>query len=263
MELSESIINKGYTLFLDNWYSSPYLFLKLHQKKTNVIGTVRKDRKNMPKDIQKKSESVYRSSNNLLVMRWKDKRDVYILSTKHENAEMVEYTDKQKNKIMKPKCILEYNKGMGRIDQQDQMLACFPIMRKYSKGYRKVFFYMSDMALFNTFIMYKTIHNRRNEGYVDFRINIAEALLKNVKLPEYKKCGRSAPSEDPLRLQAQHWAHFPKHIDSTPLKKKPTRLCKVCTKHKIRSETSWECSKCKVALHLPKCFQKYHTMENY
>ena len=96
----------------------------------------------------KKGESVYRSSNNLLVMRWKDKRDVYILSTKHENAEMVEYTDKQKNKIMKPKCILKYNKGMDGIHQQDQMLACFPIMRKYSKGYRKVFFYMSDVALF-------------------------------------------------------------------------------------------------------------------
>ncbi|XP_017765529.1 PREDICTED: piggyBac transposable element-derived protein 4-like [Eufriesea mexicana] len=46
-ELSKSIINKGYTLFLNNWYSSPDLFLKLHKKKTNVIGTVRKNRKNV------------------------------------------------------------------------------------------------------------------------------------------------------------------------------------------------------------------------
>lgn len=51
IKLSKSTINKGYTLFLDNWYSSLNLFLKLHQKKANVIETVRKNRKNMPKDI--------------------------------------------------------------------------------------------------------------------------------------------------------------------------------------------------------------------
>lgn len=81
MELSKSIINKGYTLFLDNWYSSPNLFLKLHQQKTNVIGTVRKNRKNMPQDMQKhilkKGEFVWRCCNNLIALRWKDKRDLY------------------------------------------------------------------------------------------------------------------------------------------------------------------------------------------
>lgn len=53
--------------------------------------------KGHPKENFEKRESGCRSSNKLLVMRWKDKRDVYIFSTKHENAEMVEYTDKQKN----------------------------------------------------------------------------------------------------------------------------------------------------------------------
>ncbi|XP_043498457.1 piggyBac transposable element-derived protein 4-like [Polistes fuscatus] len=46
MELAESILNKGYTLYIDNWYSSPSLFLNLHKQKTNVIGTVRHNRKN-------------------------------------------------------------------------------------------------------------------------------------------------------------------------------------------------------------------------
>ncbi|XP_055625677.1 zinc finger protein 236-like isoform X2 [Toxorhynchites rutilus septentrionalis] len=68
---------------------------------------------------------------------------------------------------------------------------------------------------------------------------------------------------EPVRLQAQDWAHFPKSIDPTPRKKHPTRMCKVCYKHKIRSETKWECATCKVALHLPECFRSYHTMEDY
>lgn len=250
MELSKSIINKGYTLFLDNWYSSPDLFLTLHQKKTNVIGTVRKNRKNMPKDfpqrILKKGECVWRCCNNLIALRWKDRRDVYMISTKHESVEMVEQSDKQLQK--------------ETVDHQDQMLSCFPIMRKVIKGYRKLFFYISDMALFNTYIMHKIMRSRKRESYVDYRVNIAEAILQNVQLPDYKMRGKSV-SIEPLRLQAQYWAHFPKTIDLTPRKKHPTRMCKVCYKHKIRSETKWECAKCKVALHLPECFRKFHTME--
>ncbi|XP_017795072.1 PREDICTED: piggyBac transposable element-derived protein 4-like [Habropoda laboriosa] len=266
IELSKSIINKGYTLFLDNWYSSPNLFLKLHQRKTNVIGTVRKNRKNMPQDLQKhilkKGEFMWRSCNNLIALRWKDKRDVYMLSTKHKTIEMVEESNKQLQKVMKPKCIVEYNKGMGGVDRQDQALACFPIMRKAMKGYRKLFFYISDMALFNTYIMQKTIYSRKRETYVDYRVNIAEAILQIVKLPDYKMRGKSSV-ETPLRLQARYWAHFPKNIDPTPRNKHPTRMCKVCYKQKIRSATKWECAKCKVALHLPKCFEKYHTMEDF
>ena len=30
----------------------------------------------------------------------------------------------------------------------------------------------------------------------------------------------------PMRLQVQHWGHFPKHIDPTPWKKNPTKACK-------------------------------------
>lgn len=265
IELSKSIINKGYTLFLDNWYSSPNLFLKLHRQKTNVIWTVRKNRKNMPQDMQKhilkKGEFVWRCCNNLIALRWKDKRDVYMLSTKHKTVEMVEQSNKQLQKIMKPKCIIEYNTGMGAVDHQDQMLACFSIMRKVMKGYRKLFFYISDMALFNTYIMQKTIYSRNWQTYVDYRIDIAEAILQIVKLADYKMRGKPS-AETPLRLRAQYWAHFPKSIDPTPRNKHPTRMCKVCYKRKIRSATKWGCSKCQVALHLPECFKTYHTVED-
>lgn len=184
-----------------------------------------------------------------------------MLSTKHKTVQMVEQSNKQLQKVMKPKCIVKYNKGMGAVDHQDQMLACLFLMRKVMKGYRKLFFYISDMALFNTYIMQKTIYSRKRETYVDYRVHIAEAILQIVKLPDYKMRGKSSV-ETPLRLQAQYWAHFPKNIDPTPRNKHPTRTCKVCYKHKIRSATKWECAKCKVALHLPECFKKYHTMED-
>ena len=211
----------------------------------------------MPKDIQKnilkKGKCVWRSCNNFLVLRWRDKRDVYMISTKHESVEMVQL-DKKLKKLMKPTCILEYNKGMGTIDHQNQMLASFPIMRKVIKGY-KLFFYMSDMALFNTYILHKTIHSRKRETY---------GLQKQFyKMFNYRTTKYVGNLHLPFRLQAQYWAHFSENFDPTPRKKNPTRACKVCYKHKIRSETKWECTKCKVALHLSECVQKYHTMQDY
>ena len=63
----------------------------------------------------------------MLTIRKKDKRDVYITMTKHETIEM---TTQGSNSTPKPNCIPEYKKGMNGIDLQDQILACFPIMRK-------------------------------------------------------------------------------------------------------------------------------------
>lgn len=273
-ELSKLIIDKGYTLFLDNWYSSPKIFEYLLQHDTDAIGTVRSNRKNMPKELTelklKKGEIAARSSRGILALKWSDRKDVYLLSTKHANAQMTDTGKKtihrggrtEPNNAMKPKCVIEYNHGMGGVDRQDQVLACFPVMRKFLKGYRKIFFYMFDMALFNSYVLYSKMQPKKNH-YVNYRLDVAEQLLKTLTLPDYKVRGRPALGDTPLRLQARHWGHFPKHIDPTPKKAKPTRACKVCWTHTKRSETTWECRKCLIALHVPDCFEKYHTLQNY
>lgn len=51
IQLVESILGKGYTLFLDNWYSSTNLYKILQIKNTNVVATVRKNWKNVPKKL--------------------------------------------------------------------------------------------------------------------------------------------------------------------------------------------------------------------
>ncbi|XP_017759329.1 PREDICTED: piggyBac transposable element-derived protein 4-like [Eufriesea mexicana] len=264
-ELSESVLHRGHTLYIDSWYSSPKLFMILsHKYKTNVIGTVRSNRKNMPKDLcsvkLKRGEYVIRSCNRVLALKWRDKRDVYMMSTKHETAEM---TSQGSKRTLKPNCITEYNKGMNGIDLQDQILACFPIMRKYMKGYKKIFFYLFDIGLFNSYILWKKLNDGKKQCYVDYKINIAESLLKKMPKPIYKERGVLSSGDAPDRLCAKEWAHFPKHIDPTPSKLRPSKRCTVCHKNKKRKETTWECKKCKVPLHVPECFERYHTVTDY
>lgn len=46
--LIQPYLDKGHSLFTDNWYTSPVLSTYLFQHKTNSCGTVRANRKNMP-----------------------------------------------------------------------------------------------------------------------------------------------------------------------------------------------------------------------
>ena len=127
LDLNEDLLGKGYTIFLDNWFSSPFLFQELHSKRTNVVGTVRKNRKNMPKDLRnlklKKGEVDFRSSDNgLLALVWKDKKDVRMLSTMHTaSMEDTGKHDRKGNPITKPMCVIEYNNGMKGVDLADQL----------------------------------------------------------------------------------------------------------------------------------------------
>jgi hypothetical protein len=113
----------------------------LYEQKT--IDTVRKNRKNIPKDLPiniLKKDYVHRTYSELLALRWRDKHDVCRIATKHAFVELTEVVGKQNKKTLKPNYVVEYNKGIGGVDLNDQMLTCISIMRKLLKDYKKLFF---------------------------------------------------------------------------------------------------------------------------
>lgn len=66
-----------------------------------------------------------RSCNGILALKLKYIRDVHIISTKYESVEMTEQNRSQLSPTFKPKCIVDYGRGMIGINRQDQILACF------------------------------------------------------------------------------------------------------------------------------------------
>jgi len=149
------------------------------------------------------------------------------------------------------------------VDRQDQVLSTFPIMRRTVKAYKKIFFYLLDMTLYNAFCIFKKIKKIKKMHFTDFRLNLVEQILTTVTIPTKTSPGRAPINPSPLRLQAKQWAHFPMKVPPTASKLHPTRACKVCTSHKKRSETAWMCDRCQVPLHLEKCFKDFHTKLNY
>jgi hypothetical protein len=98
----------------------PALFYDcLHKNKTNTCGTVRRNRKEVPKFTKKlqKGQRESKHTNNMMVIRWIDRREVCMLTTPHEDTvRPTGKADKQTKQPQKePQCVLDYN-NMGAVD---------------------------------------------------------------------------------------------------------------------------------------------------
>jgi hypothetical protein len=203
-------------------------------------------------------------SHKMMALQWMDRKPVTILSTFHYHVGMMntgKINRKTNMPVIKTKAVIDYNSSVNAVDKQFQQLSSFPVMRKYAKGYKKIFFYMIDVAIFNSYELQKKITGKK-QHFTEFRIQLAEMMIESVTLPDYPRRGRPQQGLSPLRLQACHWAHFVQYIPPNPIKKSPCRDCVMCKAAKKKSATRYECSKCLVALHVPDCFRAYHTTTN-
>ena len=88
LELLDGLEDKCPKVYMDNYYTSPELFLSLYNKGVNACGTARSNGKYYPNDLKvDKRVSVgyydFRSSGLLLACVWNDKRIIHFLSTIH------------------------------------------------------------------------------------------------------------------------------------------------------------------------------------
>lgn len=180
MGLRQSLFNEGHTLFTDNWYTSIDLAGKLLENETHLVGTVQKNRKNLPKDVinakfRTGEYKAHENENRITVMKWKDKRDVLLLSTKH-SSKFVKTTNNRGQEKYKPKIVVDYNKSKGAIDLSDQMTAYSSPLRKSLKWYKKLGIELIlNTVMVNALILYKVSTNK-NLSVVDFRKAIINYL---------------------------------------------------------------------------------------
>jgi len=70
-----------YCFYLDNWYTSPNLVDTLCTRKTDVVGTMKTNRKQFPDFVKrarlKKCETVAAFRKKQMIMKWKDKGMLY------------------------------------------------------------------------------------------------------------------------------------------------------------------------------------------
>uniref|UniRef100_A0A8C1Q7F3 PiggyBac transposable element-derived protein domain-containing protein n=1 Tax=Cyprinus carpio TaxID=7962 RepID=A0A8C1Q7F3_CYPCA len=231
-------LGRGHTLYVDNWYTSPSLFNHL---------------KGIPRfrDGMSSGEADFKSCEEMLAMKWHDKRDVHMLTTVN-SAEMspsgkIYHTTG--NEKIKPQCVLDYIKKMGGVDKVDMMDSFVGCTRKTLKWYKKLFFHFVDLAVHNAFIVYK-VKNDSSLTYQKFCKNLVRQLVEEHHTPQKPSSGDRPPAYNPLHLTARH---FPSEIPVTVQQGKNTRrYCKVCLTTKKcpqkRQKTRFMCKPCNTAL---------------
>ena len=85
------------------------------REKTHACGTVRKNQKSLPLAVTqtklKQDGTVFHRKNNLLALKWMDKREVYILSGLHKVTNVISRkTNYKGQKVMKPQPVFLYNR---------------------------------------------------------------------------------------------------------------------------------------------------------
>ena len=132
-------------------------------------------------------------------------------------------------------------------------------IRKTRKWYKKIFFYIIDLSVLNSYILFKTMKHQ-NFQLSKFKLEIIRDLISKYG-SKRSHIGRSL-SAHPLRLTARH---FPSLIPPNESKQTPQRRCYVCSnterRAKERRDTRYQCTECDVGLCITDCFKDFHTLQ--
>ena len=156
----------------------------------------------------------------------------------------------------------KYNENRGLIDKYDMQISFTKCIRRSEKWYKKFFFHLVDLTIYNAYVLYKLKKNI-NLRLAEYQLELIREIIGKYGSQVQTSIGRPR-SEHPLRLTARH---FPSRIASTVTQAKRKRKCYVCAhtvrREKSRRDTLYECIECDVGLCVTDCFKDYHTLKAF
>lgn len=246
MHLLSDYLDQGHSIFMDNFYNSFDLAKMLLARNTYCTGTLRKGRKGSANDVicakLKKGESKAMYLDHILIGKWRDKREVIYISSEFEN-DMTTVMSRNGIEKEKPLPIAMYNKYMGGVDKQDQLMAYYPVIRKTLRWYKKLAIHIFQLLLINSHILYNKYHEKMTLSR--FRMSVIANLL-----PEPQQVKKTKPVD-----------HMLSKITATNEKGHTMRKrCRICTRKKLRKDTLFHCLACpdNPGLCMGICFAEYH-----
>ena len=208
LENKEKWHNKNHVVVADNLFTSMGS-MKFHIGTGNHhIGTVRTNRKGLPKNkIFSKQGKAKASGNNfqerkrkrgdmqqykttidshpVYLVAWQDAKPVHILSTIPTRSTTTNRTGKNsqgqyEKKIAQPSLIQLYNAGRGGTDSQDQRLSYYRPKVKTVSWIPRVLIHFFTLMIFNAFVIYKW-HTKQHKKYslLDFNKTLMMELAED------------------------------------------------------------------------------------
>ena len=102
----------------------------------------------------------------MLCLKWKDKREVCMLSTFHDNSvtpkkRRTKHSVDGTEVIKKPNVVEDYNQYMGGVDKSDQLVLYYGFAHRRVKWWERAFFHLMDLCFVNIHILYNNHSTRK------------------------------------------------------------------------------------------------------
>ena len=165
-DVSNDVLDKGYHLYFDNYFSSPSLLSDLLERDTYCIGTVRVNRKHFPQFGKRNVKNLERGQSlsrevlgdKVHCFVWKDKKPVAFVNTICDVRDFAAVRRKQSDGsiivVECPSAVVLYNENMGGVDLADQKRKMYSASRKSKvKWYMRLFYYLLDVVVVNAHIL--------------------------------------------------------------------------------------------------------------
>ncbi|KAG5277855.1 hypothetical protein AALO_G00092120 [Alosa alosa] len=153
----------------------------------------------------------------LVLVQWRDSRDVILCSTfhtAHSDAKVTRKVRSSKGKISTiyvpiPPAVLDYNKSMGGVDLSDALISYYNVLHKTKRWYRSLFYHFVDIGIVNAFILHKEQAVARGER------PLVQKAFRELLVRELKAIGSPTTVQAPARPDV---LHRPRALGSLPMK---------------------------------------------
>lgn len=260
----------------DNYYTCVQLAERLLRMGIYTVGTTRVNRKGWSERIQfpskkkqkqlqpqqpanKIERGAYRVAYNpripgLVAASWKDSKIVNFMATGCSTRRVIVQRKRKGDgvslEVACPELVRIYNKGMGGVDQHDQLrLHRYSIQKalRHRSYYKNLFFGIVDMALVNGFIIHKLVMKEQGKPvptHADYLARLHVELLAQQKVDFQGNMHAQNLLSTPLAGQP----HVLTKTAETYKNKVRQYLCKVCSAYSDKEhrsfETPYSCEEC-------------------
>lgn len=251
--LVDHVKGKNRNLTCDNWYSSYQLAKSLLANKITYLGTLRKNKREIPPEFlpNKKREvgsSLFGFQQEITITSYvpKKNKSVVLISTMHNDSSLNEDTKK-------PEVIHDYNMTKGGVDTVDQLCSNYSVSRRTKRWPLCTFFHLLNISGINAQILYNNISNKAVTRRL-FLKTLAISLMKPYFRDRLRN--KSLPLDIKLILKKHVEEEEEREREDEPPPKIRSR-CHICGRRKNRV-TTMRCDLCHLFVckeHSKKCLR--------
>lgn len=184
IRLARPLFNSNRNITADNWYTSIQLVDILLKNKLTYVGTMKKNKPEIPPSFQpnKKREerSVrygFREEKTLISYAGKKGKATILVSSMHDRVA----TD---NTINKPEIISYYNGNKGGVDSLDEKCSKSSSSRRTRRWPMAIFFRVLDISVVNSYILHQCY---KNNPLLKEKSHFAKQLAKQLVQAHMKR----------------------------------------------------------------------------